>query len=79
MSMSIQMLRSIQARKKALLAIETKPNAKAKGPAKTKTKAKAQGPRPSLKNNERNGIIGRHVRDMVRIVSMGHALFCRSI
>jgi hypothetical protein len=42
MSMSIQMLRSIQARKKALLAIETKPNAKAKGPAKTKTKAKVK-------------------------------------
>lgn len=40
MSMSIQLLRSIQARKKALLAVEPKVKAKAK--AKTKAKAKAK-------------------------------------
>jgi hypothetical protein len=42
MSMSIQMLRSIQARKKALLAIETKPKSKAKPKPKAKAKAKAK-------------------------------------
>lgn len=40
MSMSIQMLRSIQARKKALLAV--KPKVKAKAKPKTKAKAKAK-------------------------------------
>lgn len=38
MSMSIQMLRSIQARKKALLAVKPKVKAKAKTKAKTKAK-----------------------------------------